>query len=428
MVSTRLLGFAWLIPSLPLSMEEPQRLIEHGKLMRQIQKGGDLLERTQTFPVERISPEGGEFFFGYYDLMPFSQNDEYHLCHKINLYDRMPEKNDEAIIGLIEIARRKFYPLAHTLTWNFQQGSMLQWNPASSYQEVIYNNYLEGNYRGIILNIRTGQSRILERPVACVDASGRYALSINFGRLYDYRPGYGYLHRPDPFKRLMHPREDGVFIVELSSGECRPLLSLEEIWQFARKHYRLVDSKIVINHVTFNPAGDRFVLLARTDQGTKRRRITLVITANIDGKELRCLRNQAFASHYHWRDDRHLLIYCRHHAGKQLYLWEDRTHAEPKIVDPEFFLADGHCSYSPDRKWILYDDSNPVSGQRGLYRYHIQRRAGERIGQYNDDPKLFKVNRDLRCDLHPRWNSTGAAISFDSVRDGARHIYTMRFN
>lgn len=30
---------------------------------------------------------------------------------------------------------------------------------------------------------------------------------------------------------------------------------------------------------------------------------------------------------------------------------------------------------------------------------------------------------DIRCDLHPRWNDTGSAVSFDSTHEGYRGIY-----
>jgi hypothetical protein len=32
---------------------------------------------------------------------------------------------------------------------------------------------------------------------------------------------------------------------------------------------------------------------------------------------------------------------------------------------------------------------------------------------------------EIRCDLHPRWNRAGDAISFDSLHEGFRGVYSM---
>ena len=82
--------------------------------------------------------------------------------------------------------------LAETTAWNFQQGSLLRWNPVAPNDEIIYNSNENGQYKGVILNIKTGEKRFTDRPLANVDSSGNYGLGMNFSRLYDFRPGYGY--------------------------------------------------------------------------------------------------------------------------------------------------------------------------------------------------------------------------------------------
>lgn len=384
------------------------------------------MEKTKALRMERlVNKDERYFFFGYYDLQAFSQDGKLHLSHAVDFYQRMPKKTDYATIGIIDVERREFSPLAQTLAWNFQQGSMLQWNPTFPDREIIFNTYMGGGYRSVVMDIHTGQCKVFELPVANVDLAGHYALSISFSRLYGYRPGYGYLQCPDPFAKLRHPPKDGVFLLDLRSGKSRLILSLETIWQAAQSQYSLEDAKLVINHVTFNPAGNRFVLLARTNQGAKKRRVTVALTADIEGKNLRFLKNNGFASHYSWRDNEHLLIYCRHDAGKQLYLWNEDSSAKVRPVNPKFFIADGHCSYSPNKEFILYDDSRPVNNQRGLYLYRIKTRTGRKLGSYFADPRLYQDGPDLRCDLHPRWNASGTAISFDSVHEGFRSVYWM---
>jgi hypothetical protein len=377
---------------------------------------------------KRLTDKNGHYFFGYYDLKAFSRNGRFHLFHRVGFNDRLPQPGDEAVIGFIDLESRRIHPVSKTLAWNFQQGSMLQWNPAAPDQEIIFNAYLDRAYKTVIMDVFNGRSRTIEAPMACIDAHGRYGLSINFCRLYRYRSGYGYVYLSDPYNGYNHPEKDGVFRCDLETGEKRLILSLDKIWRFAAMYYKIKEAKLVINHLTFNPAGNRFVLLARTDQGPKKRRVTIVITSDVEGKKLRCLHNQDFASHYFWKNDDELLIYCRHCQGKQLYLWQDDALSRPRVIDEQFFRADGHCSYSPDRKWVLYDDSNPIADHRNLYLYQVERRDGCRIGCYFAEPKLYEISRDLRCDLHPRWNHTGTSVSFDSVHEGTRQIYLIDLN
>ena len=131
------------------------------------------------------------YFFGYYDVQPWNKEGNLHLCHKVKFWERMPEKGEIAEIGVIDINNEnKYTKLAETTAWNFQQGSLLRWNPAAPNDEIIYNINENGQYKGVIMNIKTGEKRFTDYPLANVDSSGNYGLGINFSRLYDFRPGY----------------------------------------------------------------------------------------------------------------------------------------------------------------------------------------------------------------------------------------------
>ncbi len=147
---------------------------------------------------------------------------------------------------------------------------------------------------------------------------------------------------------------------------------------------------------------------------------TAILTADAAGSELCCLSGFGLASHYYWRDPDHLLIWGDAGRGAELYLLADRT-GQSKTVDAGFFLDDGHCSYSPDRRWILYD-SYPVDDYRSLYIYDVKRGHGETLGMFYSPPD---ITGDIRCDLHPRWNRAGTMISFDSAHEGFRAMYSM---
>jgi hypothetical protein len=382
------------------------------------------MAKWEVVPSVRISEGEGHFFYGYYDNPAFSGNDRFHLVHRVSFCDRIQQPGDVAEIGMIDLENREFTKIGETTAWNFQQGSMLQWHPAAPDDEVIFNTTADGQYRGTVLNIRTRAVRYLDRPVANVDPAGNMALSINFGRMFDFRKGYGYADVADAHRDQLHPSEDGIYSVHLRTGESRQILSLDEIWNYIVTIFAWEEAKLIINHITFNTDGTRFVFLARCVQPSNRR-VTALLTANADGSEMRCISTDELQSHYCWRDAHRLLMYGGNSRGNQLYLYEDIPFADPAVVDEPFFRHDGHCSYSPDRRWILYDSYPDKQRYRHLYLYHIAERKGVKLGSYYADPFFTRTGADTRCDLHPRWNRAGTAISFDSVHENQRHLYYM---
>ena len=170
----------------------------------------------KSVPVKRISPGNGHYFFGYYDLQPYNESEKFHLTHRTTFRNRLQNENDSAEVGFIDVSNGRYERLDTTYAWNFQQGAMLQWNPASSEREVIYNSMLDGEYCGVVMDINDGKKRYLDRPVANVSRDGRYAIGINMSRLYDFRPGYGYAPIPDPFYYKNHIGTVVVYIAKIA--------------------------------------------------------------------------------------------------------------------------------------------------------------------------------------------------------------------
>lgn len=374
--------------------------------------------------IRRITPvDGGCYFFGYYDNPGWSVDGRLHLCHRVSFMDRIPTANDTASLGLADVDRGSFEPVAVTRAWNFQQGSMLQWNPRKPNEEILYNVFEDGAYRTAICNLRTGSIRLLERPVANVDPTGNYGVSINFDRMYDFRPGYGYAHGPDRHAGQKHPEEDGIFLIDMLTGKSRLVLSLEQIWQLVKKSFDNRDPKLLINHINFNTDGTRLVCLVRNFPEVNGEWLTAILTVNRDGSQPFLLSDFAYASHYHWKNACELVIHSSGaeigQLGNQLYELRDQTYAGTAL-NTDFFRKDGHCSYSPDRTYMLYDSYPDSNNLRHLYMYDLINKQGTEIGSFYSDPA---VTGDFRCDLHPRWSPKGEAISFDSIHEGSRHMY-----
>ena len=144
----------------------------------------------------RVSPDDRyEYFFGYYDKSPWDASGRYMLCMKAKDTWSDPDPTGEAEIILIDTDNNNSVrKLASTKTWNVQQGCMAQWLGPNFSSEIIYNDLRDGKYCSIILNVTTGEERIINAPVYTVSSDGKMALSLDFSRLHNLRKGYGYLY------------------------------------------------------------------------------------------------------------------------------------------------------------------------------------------------------------------------------------------
>lgn len=376
-------------------------------------------------PGRRITPTDGHYFFGYYDLQPFDLTGKYHLVHKTSFMNRLQVRGDTCEIGFIDVNKCRFEYLETTRAWNFQQGAMLQWNPKAADREIIYNDMLDYEHVGIVMDIHTGKKRYLDRPIANVSPDGKYALSINMSRLYNFRPGYGYAEPADKFYYQNHSEDDGVFLIDMETGKSKLVLSLQQLWEFCGSFFG-TDQKIIVNHINFNTDGSRFVMLLRNfpQPGTPHK--TAVITGNRDGSDLYLLSDFGVQSHYYWIDEKQLIIYA---CGKELkenqgflntYVLIDKTH-EGHLVADGCLYKDNHMSFTPDRK-IMLGDGYPDEGSktRKLFLYSAEKNVRVDIGAYYS---MADSITDIRCDLHPRWNRTGDRITFDSTHEEFRGVY-----
>ena len=362
-------------------------------------------------------------FFGYYDKCPWSANGKYLLALETCFTNRPPTPDDIAVIGLMDLANgNSWQPIAETKSWNWQQGNMLQWMPTAPNRLIIYNNRAENQFVSIIRDVYTGETRILPRPISAVSNDGKSALSLNFARLHQTRPGYGYAGLPDLWENESHPKEDGIYWMNLETGENRLIISLDQI--IGIHHNQSMDNaKHWFNHPQFNTDDTRFLFLHRWKKPGQRYHQSRMFTANLDGSEIYCVAEDGVVSHTYWRNSQQILAWANQNGiGEHYFLFTDLTD-KIAIIGKYAFEGDGHCSYSPDRYWILTDTyPNRKEHKQKLFLYHAFNEFGIEIGNFVA-PKA--LNGEIRCDLHPRWSCDGKKVCFDSTHEGTRQVYVV---
>jgi hypothetical protein len=372
--------------------------------------------------AKRITPKDGHYFFGYFDKSPWDVEQRYLLAHRTGFMGKQPTKNDTATIGMVDLQNEnKFVPLTETYAWCWQQGAMLQWlnNDPSG---IIFNERRGNYFAAKILNIKTGAGKKICRPIYCQSPNGKYALSVNFSRLDKERPGYGYAGIPDQFDGELHPKDDGIWLVDLENNNAKLIVSYLKIAQMYPRE-NMDTGASWFNHLLFSPNSSRIAFLYRWRQPGGSH-LTHMFTSNIEGNDIFPLNLDDMSSHYTWLDNIRIINYSRRfNQGDHYYLYYDQTQ-KVDIVGKEAFESDGHCSFSKDGRWMLTDSySYPETGHRRfLYLYDNIKNIRYEIGAFYSDPDL---PAPTRCDLHPRWSRDCKQICFDSIHEGSRHIYIM---
>lgn len=371
--------------------------------------------------IKRISPQDGkEYFFGYYDKSPWDKSNRYMLCLRVNNTYKSVAPSDEAEIVIFDTENENSYEvIAKTKAWNVQQGCMLQWLGPNYDEKIIYNDFRNGKYCSVILNIRTKEEKVIEMPVYSVSKDGKIALTLDFSRLHRLRKGYGYSNIEESTKDEKCPKGACVWKINLENGTISELLKYSDFANFETR-VEMEGAEHKVNHIMINPSGDRFMVLHRWFKGNNK--YSRLITVNIDGTEMYNLSDDNMVSHCCWKNDNYILGYERKkETGNAYYLMKDKSN-EYTLKFKEL-SSDGHPSYSPNGNEIITDTYPNRSRVASIY--HIK----------NDNPiKIarvfapFKYDNDVRCDLHPRWDRKGNKICFDSVFEGRRGLYIIELN
>ena len=387
------------------------------------------MERKPYFdakaPIRTISPKTDKScFFGYYDLKAYDDTDNYHLCNIADFEDRLPTDKDVLKMGVIDISNGNFEKIAETTSWNFQQGALLQWHRQKN-DTVFYNVFKDGEYITVQKNVKTGAEKYVP---ACANISrdGKWGLKVNFSRIYDFRAGYGYCNLKDPFCNINQPENDGVFLVNMETGEEKLLVNYIRMAEAVGTELYTPDIKLLVNHITFNPSGTKFIVLLRNFAGDTTNAGapwgTSLLAIDLQGN-IKVLMRSATYSHYDWEDDENLLGFCSDRNGVwglskvnvNTGIWFDYRR---DICDDDI-----HCLYSKDRRCFIGDDYPDKDGYRRIYYYDIK--TDESIILIQSYSPFSEGLVDIRTDLHNRWNNKNDKFSFDVVHNGKREICEM---
>jgi len=395
-------------------------------------------QATETLPATQIrqltSGPLHHFASAYYHIRSWDASGRYLLCLRTEIANKNPELGDTASVCIIDVQNGQVREIATTSAWNFQQGAMQQWLGSAPDSLVIFNDCRDGKFVAVIINAFTGSTvKIIDRPVSAVSHDGRCAVSINFARLHQTRPGYGYAGAGQAARlNEDHPVDSGIFRVDLETGVSRLIVSLDQVFELNPPPGRPDSLPFWFNHTLINRDDSRvFFLGRRAKEGGGW--CTASYTVGLDGDSLRCLLDYDWGgSHFDWLSDERLLVTCWYQGGNPLtHLLlsdtESQNDRDYRVLGRGMLTNDGHGRFSDDGNWMV-TDTYPMHGSRSLMLMRMNDDALLRLGTFNDHTDIF--DGPWRCDLHPAFDKSGRRLVFDSVDDGTRQVYLaeLKFN
>jgi len=360
-------------------------------------------------------------FFGYYDITPWDKSGRYLLANEVDFIDRQPKPGEALTVGMVDLQAKKYIAFDTTTAWCWQMGTRLQWLGSSPDREVIYNSVKDDRYVATIRDVHTGKTRTLPRPIYALSPDGMQAVTLDFERLHRLRPGYGYCALPERGATEAAPKGMGIYSMDLMSGDSKLIIPIawaaqnltDERFKAGKQHW--------FNHLLFSPSGKRFLFLHRwqKDGGGW---WTRMYAASADGSERRLVFDDGMISHFDWHDDDNVLAWARtKERGDHFYVANLRT-KENTILGDKILVKDGHCSYSPNRRWILNDTYPDKDRLQTLMLFDPFAKQHIELGKFHLDAK---ITGPFRCDLHPRWNRDGTMVCIDSAHEGHRQVYVV---
>jgi hypothetical protein len=390
------------------------------------------LPGSETRVPTRTVTRGPKFhWFGYYDKFEFDATHRYLLSNQVEFEHRSPTAEDTIRVGMVDLQDQdRWIELGTSRAWGWQQGCMLQWIPSAppasnKSQQVLWNDREGEQFVARVYDLASKQTRTLPRPIYTISPDGTWGLSLDFARLNNLRPGYGYAGVADKNIDLHAPDDVGIWRVDLATGESKLLLSIAQIAAIAHKNGSVAKYWNWFNHLLINPTGTRFIFLHRwreqynphTREGSNF--ITRMFTAAADGSDPYIVDPSGATSHFVWRDAEHICAWTRP-AGKKdgFYLLRDHTQ-EVEQVGENVMTVNGHNTYVPNtnNEWIL-NDTYPQGPQRlqTPYLYHVPSRRRFDLGHFHSPPSYAG---EWRCDTHPRSSRDGRFVAIDSPHTGS---------
>ena len=383
------------------------------------------------YEVRQLTSGPSHHFYGYIGQVgnsPYSADGRYLIALRTTFQDRMPGPQDAAEIVLLDAQKNHAETkVEETRGWNPQQGAMIYWNPEQPSRQFFFNDRdpKTGKVFTAIYDIvdrkRVREYRFDTEPVANggVKQDGGMFAAINYARMARLRPVTGYPGTWDWTGDVLHPADDGLFVVDVKTGARKLIVTFKQMRDMLAARHPQIDKKaLFLNHTLWNREGDRIFFFVRGDFGAKDR-INVPMTVKPDGTEL--VEQRIFiGGHPEWDFKSRMLG----RVEDKLILYDTlKQEIVETIGGPEMFRdPEGDTALSRDGRLIV---NGATTG--ATMHYTIVRRADKAFIKTENFNRAGYEGGDLRIDPAPCWNRAGDRFAFPALAtDGTRQMFEVR--
>jgi hypothetical protein len=382
--------------------------------------------------ISQITSGPKHHFFGYIghvQNIPWNASGRYIAVLRSEFQDHMPGPSEAAEIVLLD-SQRDYAATAvdRSHAWNIQQGTMMYWNPREAETQIFFNDRdpKTGKVFTVLYDIekrkRVKEFRFDDTPFGnsgVAQKGGRF-LGLNYGRLARLRPVTGYKGAYDWTEGEAAPVDDGIFIVDVSSGKKRLLVSYKQLADMLRPKRPDIDKvPLFINHTLWNRDDDRIYFYVRGNFDRREEQVNQPCTIKPDGTGL-TMHTQFIGGHPEWEFGPRVIGDA---DGRQVLYDVDKKELVGQIGTPEMLpKPGGDVALSPDGKWF-------VNGFRegSENSYVVVRRSDGSWQRTRGFSIKGWTSGDLRLDPAPAWNRRSDSILFPALAsDGTRQSFLMR--
>lgn len=390
-------------------------------------------------PVWCITPQLDGCTHRFFDTSPISPSGRYVGLTRFIGENNTPAPGEKAEIIVVDLENGDQRVVAETFGGDTQLGAQVQWGLSDN--EFYYGDLDIKTWKPftVRLNIFTNERKVLRGPLYMLSPDGAKMLSPCLIRTAMTQNGYGVRVPTSNIPINIHADpDDGIYVTEIESGECRLLVSFLDIFEALKPQFSddlHKDGAFYGFHVKWNPQGTRimFSIRYRTNKGDDQTKMpTHLVTMNADGSDIKMALHSSLRQkgghHPNWCPDGEYITQNLNFDGTGLKFARFRFDGQDLKVLAEGIPGSGHPSVHKSGKYLstdcyISDKMAYGDGTTPIRFIDLENGTEQHIIRIRTLPDYRGPQSCRRVDPHPAWDQSGRYITFNGYANGKRQVF-----